>query len=261
MKALGTAATGMMAQARNVDVIANNIANANTPGFKSGRAMFSDLVYQSMSREGAVTSDSGTMTPVAMDIGMGVRATGVMRENTQGSFTETAGDFDLAIDGKGFFVVNRPDGTIAYTRAGNFARSPEGEMVTTDGHQVAPGIVLPEGTRDVVVSTTGFVSAYVGNETVPQEIGQLTLATFVNEAGLKAVGDNLLLETEASGAAVTGAPGDEGFGILRQGYLESSNVDTVKQMTALILAQRTYDMNSKALTAADEMLQTANQIR
>lgn len=261
MNALGTAATGMSAQSRRVDVIANNIANANTPGFKSGQVMFADLLYQSLSREGAVTSDSGTSTPVAMDIGMGVRATGVMRQNTQGTMTETGNDFDLAITGKGFFVINRPDGTIAYTRAGNFGRSPEGEMVTADGFPVAPGIVLPEGTRDVTISATGFVSAYVGNETVPQEIGQISLASFVNEAGLKAVGDNLLLETEASGAAVMGVPGDEGFGVIRQGYLEASNVDSVQQMTALIMAQRVYDLNSKAIKTADEMLQTANQIR
>lgn len=261
MKALGTAATGMLAQQRNVEVIANNIANANTPGFKSGRAAFSDLLYQTMSREGAVTSDAGTITPVAMDIGLGVRSTGVIRQSEQGSLTETGNDLDIAIDGKGFFVINRPDGTIAYTRAGNFNRSPEGEIVTLDGYQVDPGIVLPENTRDVEISATGFVSVYVGNETQPQQLGQITMATFANEAGMRAIGDNLLLETDASGAAVLGLPGDEGFGVVRSGYLEASNVDTVRQMTDLIMAQRTYELNSQSIKTADRMLETANQIR
>ncbi|WP_134680638.1 flagellar basal-body rod protein FlgG [Paracoccus ravus] len=261
MKALGTSATGMLAQQRNVDVIANNIANANTTGFKAGRAVFSDLVYQTMSREGEITSNAGTMTPVAMDIGLGVRSTGVMRLAEQGGLSETGNDLDLAIDGKGFFVVNRPDGTVAYTRAGNFGRSAEGEIVTHDGFQLDPGIVIPEGTREISISATGFVSAYVGNETEAEVLGQVTLATFVNEAGLKSIGDNLLLETEASGDPILGVAGDEGFGVMIQRYVEASNVDTVAQMTALIMAQRTYEMNSKTMTAADQMLQTANQIR
>ena len=261
MKALGTAATGMAAQQRQVELIANNLANANTTGFKTGHVAFADLLYQSLGREGAATSDAGTLTPVAMDIGLGVRAVGVMRDVTQGSLRETGNDLDMAIDGKGYFVVNRPDGTIAYTRAGNFARSPEGEIVTLEGFQVDPGIVLPEGTRDVEISPTGLVSAYVGNNAVPQQLGQVSMATFVNEAGMRAVGDNLFLESEASGPAIIGLPGDEGFGIVRQGYVEQSNVDTVKQMTDLIQAQRTYEMNSKIVTAADEMMQTANQIR
>lgn len=261
MKALGTAATGMSAQQRQVDVIAHNLANAATTGFKSNQAVFSDLLYQTMSREGSATSDAGTMTPVAMDIGLGVRAAGVMRQADQGGLQETGNDLDMAIDGRGFFVVNRPDGTIAYTRAGNFSRSPEGEIVTLDGFQVDPGIVLPEGTRNVEISPTGLVSAYVGNNIEPQQIGQVSMATFANESGMRAVGDNLLLETEASGAAVIGLPGDEGFGIVRQGYVESSNVDTVKQMTQLILAQRTYEMNSKVITASDQMMDEVTNIR
>lgn len=261
MNALGTAATGMAAQQRQVEVIANNLANASTTGFKGSSAAFADLLYQSRGREGAATSDAGTITPVGMDIGLGVRSAGVIRNSEQGAMKETSGDLDLAIDGKGFFVINRPDGTIAYTRAGNFGRSPEGEIVTLEGYQVDPGLVLPEGTRDVEISPTGLVSAFVGNEIEPQQIGQLSMATFVNEAGMRAVGDNLFMETEASGDAIIGLPGDEGFGILRQGYVEQSNVDTVKQMTDLIMAQRTYEMNSKTMTAADEMMQTANQIR
>ena len=261
MKALGTAATGMLAQQKNVEVIANNIANANTTGFKSGRASFSDLVYQNMAREGAATSETGTATPVGIDVGLGVRASGVIRQSSQGGLIETSSDLDVAIEGEGFFVINRPDGTVAYTRDGNFERSSEGEIVTLDGYQLDPGLVLPANTRQVEISATGIVSVYVGAETTPQELGQITMATFVNEAGLKAIGNNLLLETEASGEAVVGIPGEEGFGTFRHRYIEGSNVDTVKQITDLIMAQRVYEMNSKTMTAADEMLQTANQIR
>lgn len=261
MKALSTAATGMMAQQTNVDVIANNIANANTPGFKAGRAAFADLLYQSQDREGAITSDGGTMTPVAVDIGLGVRTTGVIRLHEQGGLVSTGNDFDMAIDGRGYFLVNRPDGTVAYTRAGNFGLSPEGEIVSLDGYQIDPGIVVPQDARDIQISPTGVVTAQVGNAVDPQELGRITLATFINEAGLKTVGDNLLLETAASGDPILGAPGDEGFGIVRQRYVEGANVDSVKQITDLIVAQRTYEMNSKTLSAADEMLQTAGQIR
>lgn len=261
MKALSTAATGMLAQQTNVDVIANNIANANTPGFKAGRAQFADLIYQTQGREGSITSEGGTMTPVALDIGLGVRSTGVIRHHEQGGLISTGNDLDMAIDGKGYFIINRPDGTVAYSRAGNFSLSPEGEIVTLDGYQVDPGIVVPEGARDIQISPTGFVSAYVGNAVEPQNLGQITLATFINEAGLKTIGDNLLLETTSSGQAVIGAPGEEGFGIVRQRYVEGSNVDSVKQITDLIVAQRTYEMNSKSLVAADEMMKTAGQIR
>lgn len=261
MKALSTAATGMLAQQTNVDTIANNIANANTPGFKSGRAVFSDLLYQSLSREGSATSEAGTMTPVATDIGLGVRSAGVIRQHEQGGLIDTGNDLDLAIDGDGYFVVNRPDGSVAYSRAGNFSLSPEGELVTLDGFQIDPGIVVPEGAKDIQISPTGFVSAYVGNEVDPQQLGQITLAGFINDAGLKSVGDNLLVETAASGEAVIGVPGEDSLGIIRQRFIEGSNVDSVKQITDLIMAQRTYEMNSKTLTAADQMLQSANQIR
>jgi len=260
MKALGTAATGMLAQQTNVDVIANNIANANTTGFKAGRAAFQDLIYQSLRREGAATGE-GAMRPQAVDIGLGVQAAGVSRLNTQGGLTETGNQLDMAIDGRGYFVITRPDGTNAYTRDGSFTLSAEGEVVTLDGNLVEPAIVVPENTTQIEVSQDGIVQAYVGGEMEPQELGQINLATFINDAGLKPIGNNLFLQTEASGEAILAEPGEEGIGIVRHQYLEASNVDPVKQMTDLITAQRTYEMNSKTMTAADEMLQTTNQIR
>lgn len=261
MKALGIAATGMGAQQLNVEVIANNIANANTIGFKAGRASFQDLIYQSIAREGAPTSLDGTMRPVAIDIGLGVQAAGVKRLHTQGGLTQTGNDLDLAIEGRGYFVIEMPDGTEAYTRDGSFSLSPEGEIVTYDGYRLSPGIVVPENTSKIEISNTGTVSAYTGTDTVPQELGEITLAEFINEAGLRAQGDNLYLESAASGPAVIGPAGEDGMGLMRQGFTEASNVDTVKQITDLIVAQRTYEMNSKAITTADQMLQTINQIR
>jgi flagellar basal-body rod protein FlgG len=261
MKALGIAATGMLAQQTNVDVIANNIANANTTGFKSGRAAFQDLIYQTMLQEGALTSAEGTSRPVGMNVGLGVQSAGVVRLNTQGGLLQTENQLDLAIEGTGYFVVNRPDGTQAYTRDGNFQISADGQLVTMDGYEIDPGINIPSGTREIAISQQGVVSAYVNNEADPTELGQLTLATFVNEAGLKTVGGNLLQQTTASGDATTVTPGDDGIGLLRQGYLENSNVNIIQQITDLISAQRAYEMNSKSIETADQMLQTANQIR
>jgi flagellar basal-body rod protein FlgG len=261
MKALGTAATGMLAQQTNVDVIANNIANANTTGFKAGRATFQDLIYQSLRREGAVTGEGGSTRPLSVDIGLGVQTAGVMRLNTQGGLIETGNQLDMAIDGQGYFVIERPDGSNAYTRAGNFTLSPEGEVVTLDGFRVLPEVVVPDNTTGIEVTADGTIQAYVGDETTPQELGRVTLATFVNDAGLKPIGNNLLIETAASGEVTISEPGEEGIGLIIHKYLEGSNVDPVKQITDLITAQRTYEMNSKSMTAADEMMQTANQIR
>lgn len=260
MKTLGIAATGMLAQQTNVDVISNNIANANTTGFKAGRAAFQDLIYQTMQREGSVNSD-GTARPVGVDIGLGVRAAGVIRTMTQGGLAQTDNQLDLAIDGSGYLMIQRPDGTLAYTRDGSLQLSAEGEIVTVDGYLLEPAIVVPEDTTEVEITQEGLVLAYTNDAVEPEEIGQITLATFINEAGLKSIGNNLLVETAASGEAFVGNPGEDMVGILRQGYLENSNVDPIKQMTDLITAQRTYEMGSKAIKAADEMLQTANQIR
>ncbi|TMV83453.1 flagellar basal-body rod protein FlgG [Thioclava sp. BHET1] len=261
MRALGIAATGMLAQQTNVDVISNNIANANTTGYKSSRAAFQDLIYQSERREGAQTSDAGTTRPVGLDIGLGVESTGVVRLNTQGGLTQTGNQLDLAIDGAGYFTVNMPDGTQTYTRAGNFQLSPTGEIVTLEGYEVSPGITIPANTTKIEISEAGQVQAYVGNNTTPVQLGQITLATFVNEAGMKPIGNNLLQETVASGAPTTANPGDAGIGVVHQGYLESSNVNIIQQITDLISAQRAYEMNSKAIQTADEMLSTVNQMK
>ncbi|NDV50769.1 flagellar basal-body rod protein FlgG [Salipiger sp. PrR003] len=261
MKALSIAATGMQAQQFNVEVTSNNIANMNTTGFKTRRAEFQDLMYQSQDRSGSLTSNSGTIRPVGVDVGLGVRAAGVTRIGTQGSLANTDNKLDLAIDGQGLFQVNMPDGTTAYTRAGAFQLSPEGMIVTNEGHEVAPGIAVPENTVDIEINQQGVVMAYVGNDTEPQELGQLTIATFTNEAGLKALGGNLLQETPASGAAINGEPGEPGFGRLMQGYVEQSNVSTIQEITKLISAQRAYEMNSKVVETADQMMSTSSNMR
>jgi len=255
MKALGIAATGMLAQQTNVDVIANNIANANTTGFKSGRAAFQDLIYQTMIEEGALTSSEGTARPVGLNVGLGVQGAGMVRLNTQGGLIQTENPLDLAIEGRGYFVVNRPDGSIAYSRAGNFNLSAEGTIVNLDGYEIDPGITVPDGTRRIEINSQGLVSAYLENENTPTELGQLTLATFLNDAGLKPIGNNLLEETSASGEATTVTPGDPGVGVIRQGSLENSNVNIIQQITDLIQAQRAYEMNSRAISTTDQMLQ------
>lgn len=261
MKALGIAATGMMAQQTNVDVISNNIANASTTGFKSARASFQDLLYENLAREGAPTSDQGTYLPVGIDVGLGVRTAGTVRLNAQGGLAQTENQTDIAIEGRGYFVVNHPDGNTVYTRDGSFRLNAEGQIVTQQGYEVNPGVVVPEDTTRVEIGETGIVSAYIGSEPVPVELGQLTLATFINDAGMRPLGNNLLAATVASGDATLNNPGDPAVGILRQGYLESSNVNIIQQITDLIAAQRAYEMNSKSIETADQMMSTANQIR
>lgn len=261
MKALGIAATGMLAQQTNVDVIANNIANANTTGFKSGRAAFQDLIYQTQIQEGALTSTQGTSRPVGLNIGLGVQGAGVVRLNTQGGLTQTENQFDLAVNGRGFFVVTRPDGSQAYTRAGAFQLTGEGQLVTLDGFDVDPGINIPNNAQSVVISPQGVVAAFLDNDNEATELGQLTLATFLNEAGLKPLGNNLVEQTTASGEANVVTPGDPGVGVVQQGYLENANVNIIAQITDLISAQRAYEMNSRSIETADQMLQTANQIK
>ena len=261
MRALRTAATGMSAQQMNVEVISNNIANMNTVGFKRQRAEFQDLMYQNVERAGARTSDAGTIAPTGIQIGAGVKAGATYRITEQGSMTRTENTYDLGIEGKGFFQVLLPSGETAYTRAGNFGVDDQGRIVTDDGYVVQPEVVIPDGAKDVAISKSGQVQVILGDDPQPQEAGQLQLATFVNEAGLEAIGDNLLLESAASGAAVIGAPGEPGFGQLLQGYTEASNVDAVTEITSLIVAQRAYEMNSKVINTADEMLSAANQLK
>jgi flagellar basal-body rod protein FlgG len=261
MKALGIAATGMLAQQTNVDVISNNIANANTTGFKTSRAAFQDLIYASVSREGALTSEQGTATPTGIDVGLGVQTAGTVRLNTQGGLSATENALDLAIDGAGYFVVNMPDGSRAYTRDGSFRMSAEGELVTLQGYSVDPGIVIPENSQNIEINEQGVVMAYVANDPTPVELGRLTLATFINEAGLRPVGNNLLEGTVASGDEIAANAGDAGVGVIRQGYLENSNVNIIQQITDLIAAQRAYEMNSKTIETADQMMSTATRMR
>ena len=261
MRALSTAATGMAAQQLNVEVISNNIANMNTVGFKRQRAEFQDLLYQDMERAGAQTSGSGTVVPTGIQIGSGVKAGSVYRITEQGSMTQTGNKLDVAIQGRGFLQVLLPSGETAYTRAGNLSRNQDGQLVTADGYQIQPAISLPQDATDVAISATGQVQVTQSGQTAPTVVGQLQLATFANEAGLEAMGDNLFMESGASGAAVTGDPGAPGFGSLMQGYTEASNVDAVTEITSLINAQRAYEMNSKIVTTADQMLAATSQLK
>ncbi len=255
MRALSIASTGMLAQQTNVEVIANNLANMNTAGYKRQRAEFQDLLYQNIEQVGAQSSDSGTVIPSGIQLGAGVRTSAVYRVTSQGDMQSTSNPYDLAVQGQGFFRITQPDGTDAYTRAGNFALSPEGQIVTDKGYTVAPGIAIPANALTVSVNAQGQVSATVPGQTAPAQLGQFELARFANEAGLNAVGDNLFLETPASGSPQSGVPGSTGYGTIIQGFLETSNVNPVEEITSLITAQRAYEMNSKVISAADEMMQ------
>ncbi len=259
MRTLSIASTGMLAQQTNVDVISNNIANMNTTAFKRQRAEFQDLLYQQVSRPGASTSSQDTRVPSGIQIGSGVRTGGIYRITEQGSLTSTGNTYDMAIDGPGYFQVTLPSGDTAYTRAGSFQLSDEGELVTTDGYLIEPAITIPQGALDVSISKSGEVQVKMAGETDLQTVGQLELATFINQAGLEAIGSNLFTETEASGEPTVAAAGDEGFGTISQGFIEASNVNPVSEITALITAQRAYEMNSRVLKTADELLQTTTQ--
>jgi flagellar basal-body rod protein FlgG len=261
MMALRTAATGMAAQDLNVDVISNNIANMNTVGFKKGRAEFEDLLYQDLSQPGAQSSNTGTVVPTGVQIGAGVKAGSVYTISTQGSLTQTGNQLDLAINGPGYFQVLLPTGETAYTRAGNFSVNGQGQLVTSDGYQVIPQTTIPQGATNVTISQSGQVEVTVAGATAPQQVAQLQLATFFNTAGLQAQGNNLFTQTDASGAPTVGTPGLQGVGTTLQGYTEASNVDPVSEITNLIVAQRAYEMNSKVITTADQMLQTNTQMK
>jgi flagellar basal-body rod protein FlgG len=261
MRALSTAATGMEAQQLNVEVIAHNLANMNTTAFKRQRAEFQDLLYQNLGQVGAASSDAGTIVPTGLQIGLGVQAGSVYRIGDQGSLSQTGNELDLAISGRGYFRIELPNGGEAYTRAGSFSRSPEGQLVTSDGYLVMPGIAIPEEARRVEVNQQGQVQVQLDGDAEAQILGQLELITFANEAGLEAAGDNLYLETAASGAANVGVPGQPGFGIIRQGFVETSNVDAVTEITALIRVQRAYEMNARVISAADEMLAASANLR
>jgi flagellar basal-body rod protein FlgG len=260
MRALSIAATGMAAQQTNVETIANNLANMNTTGFKQQRAEFQDLLYQNIQTPGAQTSDQGTYAPNGIQIGAGVRTAAIYRITTQGDLQSTSNPYDVAIQGPGYFRIQQADGTDAYTRSGNFSLSPQGQLVTQDGLVVQPGIAIPQNTISVTINAQGQVNATVAGNTSPQTVGQLELTRFPNEAGLNAIGGNLYLETPASGSPQAGVPGSIGYGTIQQGFLETSNVNSVDEITALITAQRAYEMNSKVISAADQMLQQTAQL-
>ena len=261
MRALRTAASGMAAQQLNVEVISNNIANMNTVGFKKQRAEFQDLLYQNVERMGAQSSSQGTVVPTGIQIGAGVKAGAVYRVTEQGTPSQTGNDYDMAIDGKGYFQITLPSGEIAYTRAGNLQVNQEGQIVTDDGYALQPAITIPQDAVDVTISKSGLVQVTQDGQTAPTTVGQIELATFFNEAGLEAIGDNLLLETAASGAANIGTPGAAVFCQILHGYTESSNVDAVSEISSLIIAQRAYEMNSKVISTADEMLSVTAQVK
>ncbi len=261
MQALSIASTGMMAQQLNVEVISNNIANMSTTGFKRQRAEFQDLLYQNLRRVGTNSSDTGTIVPSGVQIGLGVKTGSVYRIMTQGDMNNTGNKLDVAIQGRGYFEVTLPSGDTAYTRAGNFSLSPTGQIVTSDVYTVQPGITIPTDATDITISKDGQVQATIPGQTTPQVVGQLDLATFANEAGLDPQGDNLFLETAASGAPNVGTPNATGFGSLQQGFLETSNVNAVTEISDLITAQRAYEMNSKVITAADEMMSVTSNLK
>jgi flagellar basal-body rod protein FlgG len=261
MRALSTAATGMAAQQLNVEVISNNIANMNTVGFKRQRAEFQDLIYQDMEKAGAQSSDAGTIVPTGIQIGSGVKTGSVYRITAQGSMTQTSNKLDVAIQGRGYLQVQLPTGETAYTRAGNLSVNNTGVIVTDQGYPVLPSTTVPPDATDITISTAGQVQVTQPGNNTPNQVGQFQLATFVNEAGLEAMGDNLFQVSGASGPAVVGAPGTPGFGTLLQGYTEASNVDSVTEITALISAQRAYEMNSKVISTADQMLATTAQVK
>ncbi len=262
MRALNTAATGMMAQELNVQVISNNIANMRTTGYKRQRAEFQDLLYEHVTRVGTQTSSQGTILPAGIEIGSGVRTVGTPRLMTQGDLTQTGKNYDLAIRGEGFFKVLLPDGRTAYTRDGSFELDSQGRLVTAQGNVVQPGITIPQTATSVSINAQGQVSVTLPGSTTQNQLGQLVMSNFINKAGLESIGDNLYLETPASGTPQDGTPATDGFGNLQQGYLEQANVQAVSEISDLISAQRAYEMNAKVITAADQMLSaTSNLMR
>jgi flagellar basal-body rod protein FlgG len=261
MRALDIAGTGMQAQSTNVEVISNNIANMTTTGFKRRRAEFQDLIYQNLRRVGSNSSDSGSVVPAGAQVGLGVKTAAIYRINEQGNLQQTSNSLDLAIRGNGYFQITLPNGETAFTRDGTFGLSPEGQIVTADGYVVQPGITVPSNATNVTINQAGQVQVTIDGQTAPSTVGQVQLAAFPNEAGLDAQGGNLFVQTSASGNPVTGTPAAPGFGTVLQGFVETSNVNVVSEITALITAQRAYEMNSKVITTSDQMLSTLTNLR
>ncbi len=260
-RSLDIGATGMLAQQMNVDVISQNIANMTTTGYKRRHVAFQDLMYQNIDRPGSTSSDTGTIVPTGLQLGLGVRPAAVAREHGQGAVRITENPLDLAISGEGFFQIELPNGDTAYTRDGTFQVNENGEIVTVDGYLLDPGITIPEDALTIDINPQGEVIVNLPNQTASSNVGQIQLANFINPAGLEAIGDNLLLETDASGSPNTGNPGDDELGTIQQSALEQSNVNVVEEITELITAQRAYEMNSNIISTTDEMLQTLGQLR
>jgi flagellar basal-body rod protein FlgG len=261
MRALDIAGTGMLAQQTNVEVISNNLANMTTTGFKRRRAEFQDLIYQNLRRVGSSSSDSGTVVPAGAQVGLGVQTGAIYRISEQGNLQQTGNTLDMAVNGNGYFQLTLPSGETAYTRDGTFSLSPDGTIVSADGYPVSPGIIIPSNAQGVTINASGQVQATIAGQTAPSTVGTIQIAVFPNEAGLEAQGGNLLLQSAASGNPVTGTPAAPGFGSVMQGYIETSNVNVVSEITNLITAQRAYEMNSKVITTADQMLSTLTNLR
>jgi len=260
MRSLYTASTGMLAQQLQIDNTSNNIANVNTIGFKSSRAEFADLMYQTLEYAGTGTSQI-TKSPTGIEVGLGVRPTAITKIFTEGNLKQTANNLDVAITGKGFFKIELPDGTESYSRNGAFKLDENGTIVNSDGYKLIPEIVVPDDATDISIGTDGIVSVIQPGQTQATQIGQITTINFINPAGLHSLGDTLFLETEASGVPIEDTPGLNGLGILRQGFVELSNVQLVVELTELITGQRAYEADSKAITTSDEMLQTVVNLK
>ena len=261
MRSLSIAATGMLAQQRNVEVISNNLANMNTTGFMRRRTEFHDLLYQNLRRAGTTSSDAGTIVPSGVQLGLGVKLAAVYRIHEQGNLSATDNTLDMAIQGKGFFQVTLPTGETAYTRDGTFQLNAQGQVVTHDGYLMTPGITVPSNAVDVTINASGEVLAKIEGQVASQNVGQILVATFANEPGLQAIGSNMYLETPASGSATAGTPASTGFGSILQGFLETSNVNAVEEISNLISAQRAYEMNSKVIQTSDDMMGTLTSMR
>lgn len=261
MNALQIAASGMSAQQMRVDVVSNNLANMSTTGYNARRADFADLHYQQLAKPGSVSAQNGAMLPTGVQIGMGVRPSSVSVVVAQGSLTATGGDLDVAVEGNGYLEVTLPSGEAAYTRDGALKRTGDGQIVTSDGYPVAPGITIPTDATSLSINANGEVWGNFNGQVQPTLLGQLSLVGFSNEKGLEAMGSNLFLESPASGSPAVGSAGQNGLGTLRQGYLEESSVDAVREITELIKAQRGYELNAKVITAADQMLSATTQVR
>jgi flagellar basal-body rod protein FlgG len=259
MRSLWISKTGMEAQQTQLDTISNNLANVSTNGYKRSHAVFEDLMYQNLRQAGSNNSEQATL-PTGLQVGLGTRAVATSRMFTQGNLQQTGNSLDLAVRGHGFFQIQLADGTTGYTRDGSFQVSPQGQLVTNNGDVVAPGITIPAGAQNITVGADGTVSVTLSGQTAPQAVGQLQLANFVNPAGLEPRGQNVFTETAASGAASTGAPGQNGMGAMTQGFVETSNVNVVEELVAMIQTQRAYELNSKAIQTSDQMLQKLSQI-